>query len=139
MMSKKKRKLRRILVNGVVIKTRKSPKYIFGLHGDGVWHYVFKNELHTHYVHRPRQIIVSRFTKREIEHLQQNQRKYSRHGSLFSKLRSYKFKEFRRTIGEYTSFRYHVSLDDWLDYFNNELTNDEFKKSKLKEILKSEN
>lgn len=123
------------MLNGDVVKTTLPPKYIFGLKVNNVWYYVFKNEIHTHYVHRPRQIIVSRFTKREIKDIREEQRKFSKPGSLFSKLKPYRFKEFKKTVGEYTSFRYHVSLDDWLDYYKNELVNDEFKKKKLRELL----
>lgn len=136
-MKKKKNKARRILLKGDIVKTTLPPKYILGEYDkkNGIWYYCLKGSIFTKYVDCRTRVIVSRYTIEQIDSKLDIQKKFGKPPAFHTELKRYKFKSFKATIGPVVELRSIDSVDEWMDYLDNELTNDEFKIARLREIL----
>lgn len=136
-MRKKKNKTRRILLGGDVVETTLPPKYILGEHDkeNGIWYYCLKGSIFTKYVDCRTRVVVSRYTIEQIEGKLDIQRQFGKPPTFHTELKRYKFKNFKATIGPVVELRPIDSVDEWINYLDNELTNDEFKIAHLREIL----
>jgi hypothetical protein len=132
-----KKKVRRVLLNGHIIETTLPPKYIYGKYDkeNGIWYYCLKASIFTKYIDCRTRVVVSRYTVEQIKDKLDLQRQFAEPGTLHAELKRYKFKNFKKTIGPVVELRSIDSVDEWLDYLDNELTDDEFKIARLREIL----
>ncbi len=136
-MKKKKNKARRILLGGDVVETTLPPKYILGEYDkkNGIWYYCLKGSIFTKYVDCRTRVVVSRYTVEQINGKLDLQKQFGKPPNFHTELKRYKFKNFKAIIGPVVELKAIDSVDEWLDYLENELINDEFKIARLRKIL----